>query len=122
MRLVIFTEEEAILLAPMLDGVLGAFTQHDCRIYVFPRPKSGGWRDLRWAVRTFGLTYALRTGLEYAYLRVLECGERLGFWRSKRVPSVAAATRRRGVPLVRWRGSPNSPEVVAALREFAPDV
>ena len=122
MRLVFFTQDEAILLAPMLDDVLAACSEHECHVYVFRRPGAGRVRDLRWATRTFGLVYTVRTGAEYMYRRLLDGGERLGLWRAGRAPSVAAAARRRGVTLARWAGSPNASEVLAALREFAPDV
>ena len=122
MRLVFFTQDEAIMLAPMLDDVLAACSEHECRVYVFRPPGGGRLRDLRWAARTVGIGYTVRTGAEYVHRRLLEAGERLGLWRSGRAPSVAAATRRRGVPLIRWTGSPNAPEVVAALRAFEPDV
>src|SRR5213596_3148484 len=102
MRLVFFTEDEAILLAPMLDRVLAACSEHECRVYVFRRPAAGRLRDLRWATRTFGMAYTVLTGAEYVYRRLLDAGERLGLWRAGRAPSVAAAARRRGVALVRW--------------------
>jgi methionyl-tRNA formyltransferase len=120
-RLVFFTEDEAILLAPMFDRVLAALSEHECRVYVFRRPGGGRLRDLRWAARTFGIAYTVLTAAEYVYCRLLDAGERLGLWRAGRAPSVAAAARRRGAALVRWGGSPNAPEVLAALREFAPD-
>jgi methionyl-tRNA formyltransferase len=122
MRVVFFTEDEAILLAPMLDDVLAACGEHEACVYVFRRPGGGGLRDLRWAARTFGIGYTVRTGAEYGHYRLLDVGERLGLWRARRTPSVAAAARRRGVPLVRWTGSPNAPDVVAALRAYQPDV
>jgi folate-dependent phosphoribosylglycinamide formyltransferase PurN len=122
MRLVFFTQDEAIMLAPMLDDVLGACREHECLVYVFRRPGGGRLRDLRWAARTFGIGYTVRTGAEYMHHRLLDACDRLGLWRAGRTPSVAAAARQRGVSLVRWTGSPNAPDVVAALREFAPDV
>jgi folate-dependent phosphoribosylglycinamide formyltransferase PurN len=122
MRLVFFTQDEAIMLAPMLDDVLAACREHECRVYVFRRPGGGALRDLHWAARTFGIGYTVRTGAEYLHYRLLEGGERLGLWRARRTPSVAAAARRRRVPLVRWSCSPNAPDVVAALRVFEPDV
>jgi methionyl-tRNA formyltransferase len=122
MRLVFFTQDEAIFLAPMLDAVLAACNEHECRVYVFRRPGGGRLRDLRWAARTFGIAYTVRTGVEYARYRVLDACERLGLWRAGRMPSVAAAARRRGVPLVRWTCTPNAPDVVAALRALEPDV
>jgi folate-dependent phosphoribosylglycinamide formyltransferase PurN len=122
MRLVFFTQDEAIMLAPMLDDALAACSEHECRVYVFRRLGGGGLRDLLWAARTLGIGYTVRTGAEYAHCRLLDAGERLGLWRAGRAPSVAAAARRRGVRLVRWTGSPNAPDVVAALRGFDPDV
>jgi hypothetical protein len=101
MRLVFFTEDEALMLAPMLDGVLAECREHECQLFAFRRPGAGMVQDLRWALHTFGFAYTLRTGAEYLYCRLLEFGERLG---------------------LRWDSSPNAPEVIAALRAFAPDV
>lgn len=122
MRLAFFTQDEAILLAPMLDAVLGACRAHECRVDVFSRPGAGALRDLRWAAQTFGVGYTLRTGAEYLLCRGRDGWERLGLSRRGPAPSVAAAARRWGVPLARWPVSPNAADVVAALRAFAPDV
>ncbi|HXF94551.1 MAG TPA: formyltransferase family protein [Gemmatimonadales bacterium] len=122
MRIAFFTQDEAIFLAPMLDQVLSACREHECRVDVFRRPGAGTVRDLWWAARTFGIVYTIRTGAEYLCCRLLDAAERLGVLRPRRVSSVGAAARRHGVPVVRWAGSPNAPEVVAALRAFAPDL
>ena len=122
MRLVFFTQDEAIFLAPMLDQVLAACGEHVCLVYVFRRPGGGGLRELRWAARTFGIGYAVRTGAEYVRYRLLAALERLGLRWAGRVPSVEAAARRRGVPVVRWTRSPNAPDVLAAIRAVEPDV
>jgi methionyl-tRNA formyltransferase len=122
MRLVFFTQDEAIFLAPMLDDALAACSEHERHVYVFPRPGAGALHDLRWAARTFGVAYSARTGLEYVRYRMLGAGERLGLCRTRRAPSVAAAARRSGAPVVRWTRSPNAPEVVAALRALQPDI
>jgi methionyl-tRNA formyltransferase len=121
MRLAFFTQDEAILLAPMLDAVLDACRDHQCRVDIFARPRAGALRDLRWATQTFGVGYTIRTGAEYLFCRGRGALERLGLKRGP-APSVAAAARRWRVPLARRQASPNSAEVVAALRAFAPDV
>jgi methionyl-tRNA formyltransferase len=122
MRLVFLTQDEALFLAPMLDDALAACGEHECYVYVFRRAGAGWLHDLRWAARTFGVGYTVRTGLEYVGYHLLGACERLGLWRARRAPSVAAAARRSGVPLVRWTCSVNAPEVVAALRALEPDV
>lgn len=122
MRLMFFTQDEPIMLAPMLEDVLRGCREHECRVHVFRPPGGGALRDLRWAARTFGIAYTTRTGAEYVRCRLLAACERLGLLRAPRAPSVAEAARRWGVPVVRWTGSPNAPEAVAALRAFAPDV